>query len=384
MKIQRGFKCPKCDIYSVPPCPYCRHVTREAIVSPGEVGTELANIIPRWLRAYKCQKCDAYSAKMNRWGIQGCIDRKAEIMDHLVRQASQMGVPPPEPVSRTMAKRWTNQAIRNAIASECGTPNKTDERWCVTMTTAPRMDATVYQSVKSLRVAGWEPVVFAEPGSLTTNCKTIQHENQKGCWFNWLESAKWAIENTNAKHILTVQDDALFHPDSRTVAEAAMWPDEKTAFVSLYMSKIYGLQNNGSVRPAGVHQIITNSLWGAVALVFPRESLEEMLETNKANTHLGLPPSKKRSEKKTEYTRRRREWLDNRRQHPEKVNNSDFAIGKMAKQAGRKMFFVVPSPVRHVAKVSAVGHGGNTGARNCFPCADHGKPLAKQVWPDEA
>lgn len=109
-----------------------------------------------------------------------------------------------------------------------------------------------------------------------------------------------------------------------------------------------------------------------------------MLETNKANTHLGLPPSKKRSEKKTEYTRRRREWLDNRRQHPEKVNNSDFAIGKMAKQAGRKMFFVVPSPVRHVAKVSAVGHGGNTGARNCFPCADHGKPLAKQVWPDEA
>jgi hypothetical protein len=51
----------------------------------------------------------------------------------------------------------------------------------------------------------------------------------------------------------------------------------------------------------------------------------------------------------------------------------------MVNSLKREMWFVDPSPVSHVARHSAIGHGGNLGRRNCYRCADHAIPLADQV-----
>jgi hypothetical protein len=46
---------------------------------------------------------------------------------------------------------------------------------------------------------------------------------------------------------------------------------------------------------------------------------------------------------------------------------------------GKSMWFVSPSPVRHIAEHSAIGHGGNTGKRNCGNCADLSRRLTDQI-----
>ena len=38
-----------------------------------------------------------------------------------------------------------------------------------------------------------------------------------------------------------------------------------------------------------------------------------------------------------------------------------------------------PSPVRHIAEHSAMGHGGNKGRRNCGRCAKYSVSLDDQI-----
>ena len=47
------------------------------------------------------------------------------------------------------------------------------------------------------------------------------------------------------------------------------------------------------------------------------------------------------------------------------------------------MFFVDPSPVQHIAEMSTISHGDNTGRRNCLRCAPWDKPLTEQVSLEE-
>lgn len=247
-----------------------------------------------------------------------------------------------------------------------------DLKWVVAVTTAPRKDCTLNLCIESLRNCGWEPIIFAEPDSTPTVLQTIHNEHKLGVWHNWLSSVRFCLNNTSADVIMTVQDDMLFHPDSKKFAEKILWPAEDVGFVSLYTPQHYSFKAHQTVemRDPGVNRIITRSLWGACALIFPRKILEEVLEHPITNKWLGASI---RTKSKTQ------EIMIRRKNNPSLIANSDTAIGKIMNAMGKTMWFVDPSPTSHIAEFSTIGHGGNDGKRNAYRLADFDKPLEDQV-----
>lgn len=337
---------------------------------PGKVGTELTAIIPRIFKSKECN-CEGYAIAMDSWGLHGCIDRYEEIVSHLVDKSNRRWFARlfPESTREAKAREWLDLAIeRTREKLSASKPTINNGNWYVAVTTAPRKDCTLLKSIESIRQAGWEPTIFAEPGSTASDCETIWNPERKGVWHNWLASARYALEHSKAELILTVQDDSDFHPDSRAFTESILWPDHNAGFVSLYTPKHYSLHVGSKMRPVGVNRIATSSLWGACALVWHRDVLNRVVNHDIAKKWLGARP---RSGNHSVIKRRRDE--------PWTIANSDTAIGRIINKLGRSMWFVDPSPVSHIAVYSTISHGGNTGRRNCFRCSDHSIPLAEQV-----
>lgn len=238
--------------------------------------------------------------------------------------------------------------------------------WFCAVTTAPRKDCTLRQCVDSMRLAGFDPTIFAEPESTTVDCKTIANPHRLGVWHNWLASCHYALSH-DVNFVLTVQDDSIFHPDSREFIESIAWP-KSAAFVSLYTPKHYSIANNKKFRPKGINRIVTRSLWGACALVWQPSVLSQFVSHKIAKTWAGARPRSGDMQ-----------VMDSRRANPHTIANSDTAIGKIANDIGMCMYFVDPSPVAHIARHSTIGHGGNGGRRNACRIADHSLPLSYQV-----
>jgi len=243
------------------------------------------------------------------------------------------------------------------------TPSRFD--WAVGITTAPRTDCTLAKCVQSVRDCGWEPIVFAEPDSTATDAKTITNDKRLGVWHNWLNAARWLLANTDSNLIMTVQDDSIFHPDSRTFAESILWPTHTTGYLSLYTPKHYSAQYGHN---PGVHRVFTGSLWGACALIFDRDVLRQVVDSPIARSWIGVAPASGDPR-----------VMQRRQEQPETIANSDTAIGQIILSLGLSTYYITPSPVSHVSQHSTISHGGNRGRRNCFACADHAIPLAEQV-----
>ena len=227
-------------------------------------------------------------------------------------------------------------------------------KWAAVVTTAPRRDCTLRQCIDSMAACGWTPTIFAEPKSTTVRSyETFTNKSRLGVWHNWLQASRWAIEQ-RAEYIITVQDDSLFHPQSREFIESIQWPAD-AGFVSLYTPKHYSLDNRKQLRPPGVRRVYTSSLWGACALVWRPETLAAVINHPIAKA-----------------------WC-RRRPDPATVANSDTAIGRICNAIGLGMWFCDPSPVSHIARFSTIGHGGNSGRRNAYRIADHSLPLSYQV-----
>ena len=342
----------------------------------GGVGTALRNLLPEWLGKSDCG-CSDYAATMDRWGIRGCAARRQEIIDHLVYKANQhKGLTYlPTALTQRAAGRLVDKAIRKAQATlDAALPK--NGQWFVAVTTAPRQNCDLGQCVASLVEAGWTPTIFAEPDSTHLDgidLPIIQNDTRLGVWHNWLASVRYGLA-TGAEYILTVQDDALFHPDSREFTESVMWPSPNTGFISLYTAKHYSFNwrtHNkyaaDNLKPPGVNRCQTKSLWGAMALVFHRKTLEAMLEMPFVQNWLG---ARIRSRHKNAAVRA------NRKANPHLIQNSDTCIGQALLKLGRDLYFIDPSPVQHISVFSSIGHGGK---RNCYRCADHARPLAEQV-----
>lgn len=238
-------------------------------------------------------------------------------------------------------------------------------QWIVAVTTSPRREPTIHKCLESLITCGWEPVVFSEPGSEIVNHTTVLNSTRLGVWYNWLNAVKWCL-NTKADTIMTVQDDCLFHPESKSFVESILWP-KNCGFVSLYTPKHYTIRKNRTLRPRGVNRIATKSLWGACALVWPREILEQAIELKITKEWLGATPKSKSPL-----------VLEKRKQNPHLIANSDTAIGKMMNRLKKDMYFCDPSPVQHIARFSSISHGDNSGRRNAYRIADHSLPLKYQ------
>lgn len=233
----------------------------------------------------------------------------------------------------------------------------------VAVTTAPRQECTLVYCLASIESCGWAPIVFAEPGSTETDYQTNWNKNKLGIWHNWLNASRWCLENTSSEYIMTVQDDSLFHPESKLLVDRMYWPSD-AGFVSLYTPKHYSVK-----RPVGINKIRTKSLWGACALLWSRSSLSAVVDTPTARNWLGAPPKSKS-----------KSVIESRRNNPSMIANSDTAIGKAMNRLELGMYFIDPSPVHHIARFSTISHGDNTGRRNCGRCSDFDKPLWEQVY----
>jgi hypothetical protein len=82
------------------------------------VGTELAKQIPEWaVQTGKQCKCKDMQAKMDKWGPDGCHERRNVIVAHLMAQ-SELLIPAfkfvPASVRRVVASRMLGKAIRDA------------------------------------------------------------------------------------------------------------------------------------------------------------------------------------------------------------------------------------------------------------------------------
>ncbi len=338
------------------------------------VGTELHKMIPKFLERPTCN-CKSWAKKMNVWGVKGCEANREVIVDRLVNESnkSPLFAWVPNSATRPVCHKLVSTAIKRAKNNE----SKEKYKWFVAVTTAPRPEETLSICLDSLLIAGWNPYIFAEPGNYNINeeykSRMIKHDTRKGVWWNWIESCRYALENSDADVIMTVQDDSLFHPDSKSMAERFLWPREDVGFVSLYTPKHYSIKNHlksKPARPKGLNRIHTKSLWGACALIWPREVLEKVMEHELIEAWLGAP------------LKTRSAWAarqEKRKQEPWTIQNSDTAIGKIMNRMSRSMWFADPSPVQHIATTSAIGHGGNKGRRNCGRCAKFSQSLHEQL-----
>lgn len=336
-------------------------------------GSELHKMIPKFLESKACS-CKDWAKKMNIWGPDKCELNREKIIDKLVQESQKRAIFSWVPKSAT--RKVANNLL--TIAIEKARKKMEKDNWAVVVTTAPRKDPTLSVCLDSLLIAGWNAKVFAEPGEYGYLNKeysdsVIFNKTKRGVWWNWVDSCRWALDNTNAENIMTVQDDSLFHPDSKSFVENFLWPREDAGFVSLYTPKHYSVRGHlksKPPRPLGLNRIVTKSLWGACALIFPRSVLEEMMNSPFIDNWRGA-----NLKTKSAWEKKKKE----RGENPHMIANSDTAIGKMMNSMGKSMWFMDPSPVQHIAEHSAMGHGGNKGRRNCGRCAKYSMSLDEQV-----
>jgi hypothetical protein len=154
-----------------------------------------------------------------------------------------------------------------------------------------------------------------------------------------------------------------------------MWPNNRVGFISLYTAKHYSQNLSGEMKPLGLNRIITSALWGACALVFPRDTVQQILNHPLTQNWTGIPP-------KDLSEREKHNLLQEKKNKSYLIQNVDTLIGQVLNGIGLEMWCIDPSPVQHIAVYSSIGHAdNNTGKRNCLRCADHKKPLDRQVFP---
>lgn len=239
--------------------------------------------------------------------------------------------------------------------------------WSVAITTAPRKEPTLQRCVDSVRAAGWEPIVFAEPGSEEVDCQTIHNKHKFGVYRNWLQAADWTLKQA-ADAILLLQDDVEIHPESKEWVENLLWPSN-CGYISLYTPKHYQETYGGDPKPNGFYEVETAAMWGACALVFPPEILGRLIDHPRTVNWAGAPT-------KFDWFKIRNWRLSN----PSEIKNNDILIGSVLRKFFRKrLMYFNPSLANHISTYSSCGHGTNTNKRNAKVVADFNRPLADQI-----
>jgi hypothetical protein len=240
----------------------------------------------------------------------------------------------------------------------------------VVVTTAPRVECYLKETLYSIKEAGWQPVVFAEPGSTKTEFQTITWDKKQGLWHNWQLAAKWAM-NTESEYIMTIQDDCYMHPDTKNLLDQI--PDlPSMGYLSLYTPSHYQDDQDGNPIK-GLYTVSVTSVWGALALIFHKDTLRQLLDDVRAKEWIGIKPKNAPID-----------WRQQQQANPDRIKNSDYIIGSILHYSMSKhLYYLSPSPCRHIARYSSVGHSGNSGKRNTKYFAEESKPLFPQIFENE-
>jgi hypothetical protein len=164
------------------------------------------------------------------------------------------------------------------------------KKWSVGMTTAPRRQPTLEQTVASIQNAGWdgenEIQIFAEPGTRIPksiqNAQIFRRKEKLGAWPNWfLALTEMVLRDPLADAYLMLQDDAVFCSGLREYLERTLWPANKTGVVSLHTPSHHSRGEMMGFFPLNVGW----GAWGAMAFVFPNAIARAILSDPKIVSH---------------------------------------------------------------------------------------------------
>lgn len=217
-------------------------------------------------------------------------------------------------------------------------------RWAIGITTAPRDQSTIAESLASMRAAGFpDPTIFAEPGSpipAEHSGPVVVRSERAGAWGNFhLACVELLQRNRDADAFLLCQDDIVWTAGDRfetmfSFLSRALWPHIDASVVSLYCALPYA-QNK-----PGWYKFERRWVWGACCFVFRREALQDFLATKAAS------------------------WATSGYGHELGVNQKyiDMAIGRWSLERKRPIWYPSPSIVQHIG-YSTIGMGPPTGDR---------------------
>jgi hypothetical protein len=204
-------------------------------------------------------------------------------------------------------------------------------KWAVGVTTAPRPQDTLARTLESLCAAGWpDPALFIDAAAKIperfAHLPGTFRDARLGAWPNYyLAMAELLLRSPDADAFLIAQDDVVFPGgiNVREYLEAALWPGERPGLVSLYCSSAYTKDAPGWYLHKGLW------VWGALAMVFPRELAREFVLDGRVFNH-------------------RRDRLNNG------LANIDLVIGTWAMRRRIAVWHTTPSLVQHIGECSAI------------------------------
>jgi hypothetical protein len=213
----------------------------------------------------------------------------------------------------------------------CGTAV---EHWAVGVTTAPRRHATLERCLDSLARAGWpRPVLFADGNVAVAerfrSLPSICRDEPLGAWPHYyLAMTELLMREPLADAFLLVQDDALFfdRENVREYLSEMLWPGSTPGIVSLYCATPDQRPKPGWGRFPGRWRS------GAVAFVFPRQILIDLLHDPKVLAHRWSPDG------------------DGLVAIPD-------TIAEWAERRGVPFYLPTPSLVQHIGAASAIWNG---------------------------
>lgn len=223
--------------------------------------------------------------------------------------------------------------------------------WAVGVVAAPRAEATLERSLRSLVAAGWEEgILFAEPRTpkpdpLPASFLWVERALPLGAWANWLLALEeLTLRYPRADAFLICQDDVLYCRGLRRYLEEALWPGSPVGVVSLHAASH---QDAGSVM--GFYGVDFGwQAWGAQAYVFPNPAARAFLRHPMVRNHRHRGPG-------------------------QGVQNIDSVTGQWCRDSGLPYVLHTPSLTQHVGEASAIWDGGGVLGRRragTFPGED--------------
>ncbi len=111
------------------------------------------------------------------------------------------------------------------------------------LTTAPRKDITIDQTINSLGRSGWTDIhIFAEPESYIPDSPYVNNVSRRktvyGAWKNWFYSLYELYNGYAADYYFLCQDDVIVGPNTRELVEKIIWPAD-AGLISIFCPDMY-------------------------------------------------------------------------------------------------------------------------------------------------
>lgn len=231
------------------------------------------------------------------------------------------------------------------------------------VTTAPRSPSVLPQCLASLKAAGLNPIIFAEPNSPLDNINApiYRYMTKRGVFRNWCNAATELL-SYDTDYVALFQDDIDVTPHALPVIQRFLDDPlkylprntKRPGCISFYTPSHYFPRRQGwNLQPQ-------SNLWGALGFLFPRDVLQALLRTSVFEN-----------------------WIQNRVNKsegtilPSDISNLDAAIGRGLKELQLLPAYYTPSLSWHCAPNSSIQRGSNKDRRQALSRLEY---LPSPIW----